>query len=85
MKWNQLPDQAKLVLREDLMFLPQHAMQDGMVYSRSEVVAMLEVAYPAGTTFTFDLEEEVLYDKGEGICARVPALDTEMDDMFAVQ
>lgn len=87
MKWNELPDEATLILREDLMFLPDEALEPGQLYTRAEVASMLEVAYPAGTVFTFDLEEEVLYDKDGGICTQVPELrlGTEVDARFEVQ
>lgn len=84
MKWNELPDGTEVVLQEDLMYLPEDAMEPGLVYSRNEIVAMLDVAYPAGTTFTFSLEDEVLYDSDGGICAQVPGLEVEMSDRFKV-
>lgn len=83
-KWNELPDGQELELTEDLMFLPEGALQDGMIYTRMEILALLEVAYPIGTVLTFNLDEVVLEDADGGIVTQVPALYEEVQDRFKI-
>jgi len=84
MKWNELADEAKVELTQDLMYIDPSVIGDCLVATREEITSLLSVAYPAGSIFTVDAEEEVLCDKGEGILVGHYDRDKDIQSYFKV-
>ncbi|MNB92519.1 hypothetical protein D3C75_396230 [compost metagenome] len=60
MKWNELADEAKLELLEELVYIDQSTLDDCLVCTRAQMALIPTVAYAAGAIFSVYLEEGVL-------------------------